>query len=72
MNRFYVYRPGEAGDTFDADSEPDSKGKWMKSSEVDKLHELILSNLREIIRACPNTYAVYVATLTIKKMGETK
>ena len=35
-------------------------------------HELILSNLREIIRACPNTYAAYLATLTIKKMGETK
>ena len=33
---------------------------------------LILSNLREIIRACPNTYVAYVAALTIKKMGETR
>ena len=35
-------------------------------------HELILSNLREIIRAYPNTYAAYVAAITIKKVGETK
>lgn len=33
---------------------------------------LILSNLREIIRACPNTYAAYVAAITIKKMGESE
>lgn len=33
-------------------------------------YELILSNLQEIIRACPNTYAAYVAAITIEKVVE--
>lgn len=34
MNRFYVYRTGEAGDTFDADYEPDALGIWCKFDEA--------------------------------------
>lgn len=34
MNRFYVYRTGEAGDTFDADHEPDALGIWCKFDEA--------------------------------------
>ena len=34
MNRFYVYRTGEAGDTFDADYEPAALGIWCKFDEA--------------------------------------
>ena len=32
----------------------------------DKLKRLIESNLKEILRAVPNTYAAYVAEITLK------
>ena len=34
MNRYYVYRTGEAGDTFDADYELDALGLWCKFDEA--------------------------------------
>lgn len=40
MKRYYVFRTGEAGDTFDADYEPDALGKWVKfedaQAEIDR------------------------------------